>query len=93
MMPDLIVLDLGIPLMNGFDVLAALRKDPGTHAIKVILLTGNQDLAAIVKGRDLGAAEYITKPFSHIELLSRLKKLIALPVVSASNPRRVFIRS
>lgn len=93
MMPDLVILDLTLPLMNGFEVLEALRKDPGTHAVKVILLTGNQDVAAVVKGRELGADDYITKPFNHLELLARVRKL--LPPVNLSRPlktRKVFTR-
>jgi DNA-binding response OmpR family regulator len=93
MMPDLVILDLNIPMMNGFEILDALRKDPCTNAIKVILLTANQDLSAIMKGRELGADDYVTKPFSHIELLTRVKKLVPLPAQKPQlNARRVFLR-
>jgi DNA-binding response OmpR family regulator len=57
-MPDLVVLDVDMPRMNGFEVLAALRQEPGTHALRVMLLTADQDSADIAKGSDLGADDY-----------------------------------
>lgn len=91
-MPDLVVLDVDMPRMNGFEVLATLRKEPGTHALKIILLTGNQDEAAIAKGSELGADDYIVKPFSPGELLGRVKKLLN-PLIPAMAERslKVFV--
>ena len=91
-MPDLVVLDVDMPRMNGFEVLATLRKEPGTHALKVILLTGNQDEEAIAKGSALGADDYIVKPFSPGDLLGRVKKLLS-PLISPPPERslKVFV--
>lgn len=76
--PDLIVCDVMMPELDGFDVLQGLRQDPGIGSIPMILLTAKTDRASVRKGMNLGADDYITKPFTHLELLSaidaRLKK-------------------
>jgi DNA-binding response OmpR family regulator len=93
LMPDLVVLDVDMPRMNGFEVLAELRNEPGTHALRVMLLTADQDSADIAKGSDLGADDYVIKPFSPGVLVSRVKKLLkpsAPPVLERS--LKVFIR-
>ena len=75
---DLILLDIMMPDMNGFDVCAELKNEVKTKKIPVIFLTVKDDEKDIVKGFELGAVDYITKPFDDIELLkaveSRLKK-------------------
>jgi DNA-binding response OmpR family regulator len=60
--PDLILLDLTVPYLDGFEMLAALRNDPATQAIPVIVLTGRGDDETYTRARDLGAAELLTKP-------------------------------
>ncbi len=76
--PDLIVCDVMMPELDGFDVLAGIRQDPGIGNIPMIFLTAKTDRASVRKGMNLGADDYITKPFTHLELLSaidaRLKK-------------------
>ena len=66
--PDLIISDVQMPGMNGFDMLAAVRKDPATAAIPVILLTSLQERAHMRIGMTSGADDYITKPFRAAEL-------------------------
>ncbi|MES2784365.1 MAG: response regulator [Pseudomonadota bacterium] len=66
--PDLIISDVQMPRMNGFDMLAAVRKDPLTAAIPVILLTSLQERAHMRIGMTTGADDYITKPFRAAEL-------------------------
>jgi two-component system sensor histidine kinase/response regulator len=66
--PDLILCDIVMPDPNGFEVLAALRRDPATNAIPLIFLTGVADPTQLRAGRALGADDYLLKPFSREEL-------------------------
>lgn len=67
--PDLIICDVAMPGMDGFTVLRELRKNPGTEFIPVIFLTARADREPIRIGMNLGAEDYLTKPFSSDELL------------------------
>ena len=69
--PDLILLDLMLPKMNGFDVCRSLRKE--NRSTPVIMLTAREEETDKVLGLELGADDYITKPFSMRELLARVK--------------------
>jgi putative two-component system response regulator len=71
--PDLILLDVEMPGMNGYDVLARLKGDPRTANIPVIFLTAMSDGSSELKGLSLGAVDYITKPFSAPLLLKRIE--------------------
>ena len=66
--PDLILCDIVMPDPNGFEVLAALRRDPATNAIPLIFLTGVADPTQLRAGRALGADDYLLKPFTRDEL-------------------------
>jgi len=74
--PDALLLDVSMPDMDGFQVLAALRGDPATRTIPVVMLTAAQSENEIVRGFELGADDYITKPFRAHEMLARLKRLV-----------------
>ena len=74
--PDLIVLDLMLPGMDGLDVTRHLKSDPRTDGIPIIMLTAKGEEADIVTGLELGADDYITKPFSTRILLARAKTVI-----------------
>jgi CheY-like chemotaxis protein len=74
--PDALLLDVGMPDMDGFQVLAALRADPATRNTPIVMLTAAQSESEIVRGFDLGADDYITKPFRAHEMLARLKRLV-----------------
>jgi len=74
--PDALLLDVGMPDMDGFQVLAALRSDPATSTTPIVMLTAAQSEEEIVRGFDLGADDYITKPFRAHEMLARLKRLV-----------------
>ncbi|MBN1680673.1 MAG: response regulator [Anaerolineae bacterium] len=80
--PDLIVCDIMMPLMNGYGVLLALRSEPSTAKIPFIFLTAKADRTAMRYGMELGADDYISKPFNPTELINaitiRLKKQEAL---------------
>ncbi|WP_428739798.1 response regulator [Sulfurimonas sp.] len=69
---DLILLDIMMPQMNGFDVCEVLKKDPKTQDIPIIFLTAKADLDSIAHGFKLGAVDYITKPFYAEELIARV---------------------
>jgi len=71
--PDLVVLDVMMPVMNGFQVLRAIKESPDTKHIPAIMLTAREMEDDMLKGFDLGAADYITKPFSPAELAARVK--------------------
>ena len=70
--PDLILLDISMPEMNGYDVCEILKKDKETKEIPIIFLTAKNESDDIIKGFAYGAVDYITKPFNKDELISRV---------------------
>lgn len=76
--PDLILLDIKMPVLNGFDVLKILKTNPKTKNIPVIFLTSIADSGNELEGLELGAVDYITKPFSKPLLLKRVRMHITL---------------
>ncbi|MCG8324908.1 MAG: phosphate regulon transcriptional regulator PhoB [Thiotrichales bacterium] len=74
--PDLILLDWMLPGMSGLDYAKKLRKDPDTRDIPIIMLTAKADEGDKVKGLDVGADDYITKPFSTRELMARIHAVL-----------------
>jgi len=74
--PDLIILDLMLPDMDGLDVCRAVRSNAGTSAIPIIMVTAKGEDADIVAGLELGADDYITKPFSPRVLIARVKTVL-----------------
>jgi two-component system phosphate regulon response regulator PhoB len=75
-LPALIVLDLMLPGLTGFEVAAALRAEPSTRDIAVLMLTARRDEADRVEGLSLGADDYLTKPFSPRELVLRVRNIL-----------------
>lgn len=75
--PDLIVLDLMLPEVDGLEVCKILRRDNSTAAIPILMLTARAAEMDRVLGLELGADDYVTKPFSPRELVLRIKKLLA----------------
>jgi diguanylate cyclase (GGDEF)-like protein len=71
--PDLILLDLNLPTRNGFELCQSLKADPSTTMIPIIFLTSTSDVAAKIRGFDLGAVDYVTKPFEEAELRARVR--------------------
>jgi two-component system, sensor histidine kinase and response regulator len=71
--PDLILLDIMMPEMDGYEVCSQIKSNPDNKDIAVIFLTGKSDSDEIVKGFSLGASDYITKPFQKSELMARVK--------------------
>ena len=74
--PALVLLDLMLPGMDGLLVCQTLRKDPGTAAIPIIMLTARGEEAERIAGLELGADDYVTKPFSPGELVARVGALL-----------------
>jgi diguanylate cyclase (GGDEF)-like protein len=72
-MPDLILLDVGLPDMDGFEVCRQLKEHPSTRDIPIIFLTGTTSTDSKVRGLDLGAVDYVTKPFDQVELRARVR--------------------
>jgi DNA-binding response OmpR family regulator len=83
--PDLIVLDLMLPGIDGYEVLSELRRD-GNHT-PVLILTARGEEADVVMGFDRGADDYVTKPFSTVELLARVRALLRRSRGPAPEPR------
>ncbi len=75
---DLILLDIMMPEMNGYEVCEKLKSNPDTAEIPIIFLTAKADMDSIIKGFDVGAQDYITKPFNAKELLARVQTHILL---------------
>ncbi len=80
--PDLILLDIMMPGLDGYEVCRRLKSDPATSAIPVIFLTAKVEQEDERKGLELGAADYITKPISPAVVLARVKNYLALKSVS-----------
>ncbi len=92
--PDLIICDIMMPELDGYGVLHMLNKNPQTNHIPFIFLTAKTERNDMRKGMEMGADDYLTKPFDDIELLnaveSRLKKTEALATFSASASTEAF---
>jgi len=73
--PDLILLDIMLPDMTGYEICNKLRKDPLTRSIPIIMLTGMGETGRIA-GLELGADEYITKPFDLNELKAKIRTVL-----------------
>jgi two-component system, OmpR family, phosphate regulon response regulator PhoB len=74
--PDLVVLDLMLPGLGGLDVCRRLRADPGTATLPIIMLTARADEVDRVVGLELGADDYVVKPFSPKELVARVRAVL-----------------
>jgi DNA-binding response OmpR family regulator len=81
--PDLILLDWSMPVMTGIELCHALRANPATDGIPVILLTANGKESEVACGFDAGADDYVLKPFSPRELLGRIHAVLSRSAVRA----------
>lgn len=82
--PDLILLDIQMPGEDGFSVIRFLKEHPSTSGIPVIFLTGVSEVDAKLKGFDLGAVDYITKPFHPLEVMARVSLHLKLSIATNS---------
>jgi sigma-B regulation protein RsbU (phosphoserine phosphatase) len=74
--PDLILLDIRMPVMNGFDTLQELQRNPDSKDIPVIMVSSESEVDSVVKALAMGASDYLKKPFSSQELLARAQNLL-----------------
>jgi phosphate regulon transcriptional regulator PhoB len=74
--PDLIILDIMLPVMDGFEVCRALKSDEATARIPIIILSAKSQETDKVVGLELGADDYVTKPFSPRELIARIRAIM-----------------
>lgn len=89
--PDLILLDVMMPDIDGYEVCRMLKSDVRTSNIPVIFITSRKDMADVVKGFEAGGVDYITKPFNSLELIARIDTHVAL--VSAVNDLKTYSES
>jgi two-component system, OmpR family, alkaline phosphatase synthesis response regulator PhoP len=88
--PDMVILDLGLPEMDGLDVARALRKDSD---VPIIMLTARGEETDKLVGLELGADDYVTKPFSPKELVARVRTLLRRVDAARSNASAEIIRA
>lgn len=87
--PDLILLDILMPDVSGFDTIKKLKSDEKYSQIPVIFLTGKDDEASEAEGIELGAADFISKPFSKIVLLNRIKNHLNIEAIIRERTERL----
>lgn len=75
-LPDLVFLDIVLPGANGFSALRALRKDPATAHIPIIMISGNEQATELFFGSRIGADDFMKKPFSRFEVFARIERLL-----------------
>lgn len=75
--PDVVLLDIMLPKRNGYEVCQAIKSDPDLRAIPVIMLSAKGQEVEILKGLELGASAYITKPFGNAEILEAIRAVLA----------------
>ena len=88
--PDIVLLDIGLPDINGFEVLSQIR---AFSDVPVVMLTARDDSMDKVKGLELGADDYVTKPFNHLELMARVKAVLRRLEMPAPASRAPSFRS
>jgi two-component system sensor histidine kinase/response regulator len=84
--PDLIVSDVNMPFLDGFELLSLLRADAETAAIPVILLSGRSDGDTMAKAVELGAEDFLTKPVTRDQLLESIEACLSRNKARTSNP-------
>ncbi len=77
--PDIVLLDIMMPRMDGLEVTRALKGDDATKSIPIILLSAKAQSSDVQAGREMGADDYLTKPFDPLELLDRVSELLGSP--------------
>jgi DNA-binding response OmpR family regulator len=91
--PDVILLDVMVPQLNGWEVCRRLKSDPATQAIPIIMVTGRVEEGDKVLGFELGADDYVTKPFSPRELIARVRAVARRGKAAATSERKVRLRA
>ena len=91
--PALILLDIQMPEMDGFETCKHIKSNPNTASIPIIFITALSDIESIVKGFSLGAVDYITKPFQKTELLARVRTQLKLYFLTEHLEEQVISRT
>jgi DNA-binding response OmpR family regulator len=76
--PDIVVLDAMMPTLDGFEVLRRIKENPRLSSLPVLMLTARKQERDIVAALELGASDYLVKPFNPEELLARLARILAV---------------
>jgi DNA-binding response OmpR family regulator len=76
--PDLVVLDVMLPKLNGFEVCRRIRADPGSREVKILMLTAKGRETEVARGLGLGADAYVTKPFSTKDVVAQIRRLLGV---------------
>jgi two-component system phosphate regulon response regulator PhoB len=88
-LPDIILLDLMLPVIDGLQVCRQLRSDPRTQHIRILMLTAKSEEVDEIVGFSMGADDYVTKPFKIKPLIHRIKALLRRPKPDQSNSERL----
>jgi two-component system alkaline phosphatase synthesis response regulator PhoP len=89
--PDLLILDVMMPNLSGFEVLEQLKEDPQTADIPVIMLTARSQDADVLRGWQSGVECYLTKPFNPMELIAFVKRILEMEENSDDDEKRYNI--
>lgn len=84
--PDLVLLDIMMPGMDGFEVVEKLRRETATSTVPIILLTARGQDTDVIKGYQLGVSSYLTKPFNLDELVDTIREVFAADGSTAEKP-------
>lgn len=90
-LPDLILLDLMLPKLDGWEVCRRLKNQPSTKRIPIMMLTARRDEREVIAGLEIGADDYLKKPFSLGELVARVKALIRRSLPEQANEKSVQV--
>ena len=88
--PDLLLLDIMMPKMNGFEVCKQLKSDPKTRFIPIVMVTALQSIEDKVQGIEAGADDFITKPFNKMELLARVRSLLRIKFLYDELVKKIY---
>lgn len=76
-LPDIVILDVMMPIQDGISILKEIKANPKTKHIPVVILSAKGQEKDIIKGMEIGASDYISKPFSPSELIVRIKRILS----------------
>jgi len=92
--PDLILLDVMMPKLSGFEVCKQLKRDPATRGIMILMVTALNELGDIERAVEAGTNDFLSKPVNKVELLKRVENMLALKSIADENERlRKYIES
>jgi len=89
--PDLLLLDLMLPKLSGLEICKDIRREPALNRLPILMLTARGEESDRVVGLELGADDYVTKPFSPRELVARVKALLRRAEPAAEPPKRIDV--